>query len=98
TLAALAVCTLAFQPPLAHAAEQGPPAFSLERQVSPQYLDEHLPSIAPGAPAALNTNRAPLMALLGQAGIVAGPLDQARINIYGHVEVSSTFNFNNPAK
>ena len=64
---------------------------------SPKYLDENLPSLAPGAPTSLNSNRAPLMALLAGPG-VAQTLDQARINIYGYGEASYTYNFQNPAK
>ena len=65
---------------------------------TPKYLDESLPSsLAPGAPESLNTNRAPLMSFLDQAG-VARPLDDARINIKGWIEGSYNYNFNNPAK
>lgn len=63
---------------------------------SVQFLAGDLPAIAPGTPDSFNTNRAPLMGLLDQAG-AARVLDQARINIYGHIEGSFTYNTDNPA-
>lgn len=63
----------------------------------PVYLDENLPSLAPNAPLSLNTTRAPLMSLLDKVG-VAQALDDARINVFGHVEVGYTYNFDRPAR
>jgi hypothetical protein len=98
-VAAAAICALANFASLARAADAQQPAepFSLAPTDSPKYLDENLPSLAPGAPTSLNSNRAPLMAALANVG-VAQSLDQARVNIYGYVEGSYTYNFNNPAQ
>lgn len=62
----------------------------------PLYLDENMPSLAPGAPA-LNATRPALMSALDAAGIGRN-LDDLRINLYGWVEGSYTYNFDNPAK
>ena len=47
--------------------------------------------------AAPTAQRRPLMQLLDRAG-VAGPLDDARIRIFGHVEAGYTFNPDDPAQ
>lgn len=47
-------------------------------------------SVAPG-------QRAPLMSLFDQIG-VGSALDDAHINVFGHIEGSYTWNFDNPAK
>lgn len=68
--------------------------------LQPQFLDENLPGLAPGAPptvSSLNTERRPLMALLDKAG-AAQSLDAARININGYIEGSYTYNTSNPAR
>src|SRR5437867_1040151 len=46
--------------------------------------------------AAAPPRRRPLMDLLDRAG-VAKPLEDAGINIYGHVEAGWTYNFDNPS-
>lgn len=51
----------------------------------------NVPAVPPGA-----EGRRPIMSLLDDAGL-AKPLDAARIDIYGHVEGSYTYNFDNPA-
>lgn len=54
-------------------------------------------SLSPTAPIyAQESARRPLMSLLDRAG-VANALDDARIDIYGHVEVGYTYAFNDPA-
>lgn len=53
--------------------------------------------ILPLMPAAAGTARTPIMGLLDKAGL-AGPLDDAHIRVYGHIEGSYTYNFNNPAR
>jgi hypothetical protein len=83
--------------PVVRAADQQSREPFLLTSESPQYLDENLPSVAPGAPAALNAGRAPLMALLSAAG-AGQTLDMLRINIYGYGEGSYTYNFDNPAQ
>ncbi|HZK80057.1 MAG TPA: outer membrane beta-barrel protein, partial [Humisphaera sp.] len=78
-------------------------SLSLAYDGAPRYLDENAPGLAPGAPAAagagpsLNAERAPLMALLAQTG-AGRTLDDARVNIYGHIEGSYTYNTDNPSQ
>jgi hypothetical protein len=48
-------------------------------------------------PAAPSAQRRPLMSLLERAG-ASGPLDDARIRIFGHVEAGVTFNPDDPAQ
>ena len=63
---------------------------------APLYLDENLPSLAPGSPS-LNATRPALMSALDAVGIGQG-LDTLHINRYGWAEGSYTYNFNTPAK
>ncbi|HWE04883.1 MAG TPA: outer membrane beta-barrel protein [Tepidisphaeraceae bacterium] len=76
-------------------------SLSLSNEIAPHYLDENSPGVAPGAPVAaapsLNAQRTPLMGLLEQAG-VGRTLDDLRLNIYGHIEGSYTYNTDNPAE
>ena len=48
-------------------------------------------------PASPPAQRRPLMSLLERAGL-SGPLDNARIRIFGHVEASYTWNPDDPAQ
>ncbi len=59
--------------------------------------DPHMTLTQPNYAAVAPAARAPLMAALDQTG-VGEALDAARINIYGHIEGSYTWNFDNPAK
>ena len=99
--ATLAVSMLGSLALFASHARAGVPAQSdpslLEAVDSPAYLSENAPTLAPGSPGSLNSNRAPLMSLFDKAGL-ARPLDAARINVYGHIEGSYTYNFDNPAR
>ena len=47
-------------------------------------------------PAAAPAQRRPLMSLLDRAGL-GGPLDDAGVRVFGHVEASYTHNFDDPA-
>lgn len=74
--------------------------------IIPAAFGDEAPSNLPGAQMSLvqpqydavaAAPRPPLMSALGQTG-VGQALDSARINVYGHLEASYTWNFDNPAK
>src|SRR5687768_10784077 len=62
------------------------------QQPAPDARSAARPTLTTTTPPA---TRRPLMNLLDRAG-VAKPLDDARINLYGHVEAGWTYNFDNP--
>ena len=98
TLAVSMLGSLALIAPPAKAREASAQDQSLvSANDSSVYLSEIAPTLAPGAPGSLNSNRAPLMSLFDKAGL-ARPLDAARINVFGHIEGSYTYNFDNPAR
>lgn len=85
-------------PPAPAADELPPPADEPPMTVEPAPSD-HEPDPEPlrqSTNAAGGRNRGPLMRLLGRTGL-AGPLEDARINVFGHVEGSWTHNFDDPA-
>ncbi len=85
-LLAAAVCSAALS---AAADERGPndPANAPTRNV---------PTSTMGSSTGAATERRPIMSFLDSAGL-AQQLDQAKINIYGHVEGSYTYNFDRPS-
>jgi hypothetical protein len=65
-------------------------------QPSTGYDPANAPTLnVPQSPAGAPQGRRPIMSLLDDAGL-AKPLDAARIDVYGHVEGSYTWNFDNP--
>ena len=88
TLAATLVAVLA---PAALAADGGSARESSPSQVRP------VPASPPTRDPADVPSRRPLMNLLDQAGL-GRPLQDARIQLYGHAEGSYTYNFNDPPR
>lgn len=98
TLVVSAMGSLAVIASPARAADRSPvDPINLSLESPPLYLDEDLPGRAPGSPESLNAARSPLMALLDSVGM-ARPLDEAHVNIYGWIEGSYNYNFDNPAR
>lgn len=61
-------------------------------------IQPHASELAPGTvPNAPNAARQPLMLMLDRTGL-GSSLEAARINIFGHIEGSYTWNFDNPAQ
>ena len=86
----------------------GGPAYAAEPESPEQTFDDQsTPASPPPAvrspfgekyyPAAPAAQRRPLMSLLERANL-AGPLDDARIRVFGHVQASYTFNPDDPAQ